>query len=172
MMEKPRYGYARQMARKVLKDCGITEPPVDLEYLLEKQGYEYLEVDTFPKKVDALFVETAGSCYFAVNGCHHLHRKRFSVAHEFGHILLKHNVGYYDTEISIDTPPEAQYHTNAEDAFEKEANAFAGELLIPLDMLKKEFGRSPEIPVLAKLFLVSQDAMAVAISNNMRSLYK
>jgi len=90
-MEKPRYGYARQMARKVLKDCGVTEPPVDLKQILDKHGYEYLEVDTFPKKVDALFVETDGGCYFAVNASQHLHRKRFSVAHEFGHILLKHN---------------------------------------------------------------------------------
>ncbi len=171
-MEKPRYGYARQMARKVLKDCGITEPPVDLQRLLEKQGYEYLEVDTFPKKVDALFVETDDACYFAVNSCHHLHRKRFSVAHEFGHILLKHNVGYYDSDISIDNPLDAQSHNSSEDAFEKEANAFAGELLIPLDMLKKEFGKTPEIGVLAGAFLVSQDAMAVAISNHMRSLYK
>lgn len=171
-MTKPRYGYARQMARKVLKDCGITKPPVDVQYLLEKRGYEYLEVDTFPKKVDALFIETDGACYCAVNSCHHLHRKRFSVAHEFGHILLKHNVGYYDSNISIDNPPEVQSHTSSEEAFEKEANAFAGELLIPLDMLKKEFGKTPEIDVLSRTFLVSHAAMAVAISKHMRSLYK
>jgi Zn-dependent peptidase ImmA (M78 family) len=171
-MEKPRYGYARQMARKVLKDCGITAPPVDLIQILDKHGYEYLEVDTFPKKVDALFVETDGGCYFAVNAKHHLHRKRFSVAHEFGHILLKHNVSYYGAEISIDNPPTDQTHTAAEDGFEKEANAFAGELLVPLDMLKKEFSLTPEIDVLAKKFLVSQAAMGVAISTNMRSLYK
>lgn len=171
-MEKPRYGYARQMARRVLKDCSITEPPVDLKHILDKQGYEYIEVDTFPKKVDALFVETDGACYFAVNACHHLHRRRFSVAHELGHILLKHNLSYYETDISIDNPPTSQTHTSTESAFEKEAHAFAGELLIPLEMLKKEFGRTQEINVLAKKFLVSRDAMGVAISIHMRSLYK
>lgn len=171
-MDKPRYSYARQVARKVLKDCRITELPVDLEHILDKQGFEYLEVDTFPKKVDALFIETDGAYYFAINSCHHLHRKRFSVAHELGHILLRHNLSYYGNDISIDNPPTSQTHTSAEGAFEKEANAFAGELLIPLDMLKKEFSLTPEIDILAKKFLVSQDAMGVAISINMRSLYK
>ena len=171
-METPRYGYARKMARKILKDCRIAEPPVDVKCILEKQGYEYIEVDTFPKNVDALFIETDTACYFAVNSKHHLHRKRFSVAHELGHILLKHSVGYYDAEISIDNPPTFQTHTSAEDGFEKEANAFAGELLIPLDMLKKEFGPTPDIGVLAKKFLVSKAAMGVAVSTNMRSLYK
>jgi Zn-dependent peptidase ImmA (M78 family) len=87
-LEKPRYGYAKKMARKVLKECGIKRPPVDLEIILKKQGYEYLEVDTFPKKVDALFIETETACYFAVNSCHHMHRKRFSVAHEFESTLI------------------------------------------------------------------------------------
>ena len=36
-MEKARIGYARQMARKILKDCQITEPPVDLKVVLEKK---------------------------------------------------------------------------------------------------------------------------------------
>jgi len=155
-----------------LKDCGIKEPPIDLKQLLEKQGYDYIEVDTFPKKVDALFIETGNECYFAVNSCHHLHRKRFSVAHEFGHIYLKHNLCYYDIGITIDNPPEDLTHHSSEDAFEKEANAFAGELLIPLEMLKKEFSKTPEIQPLANTFLVSQQAMGAAISNHMRSLYK
>jgi uncharacterized protein DUF955 len=91
---------------------------------------------------------------------------------QFGHICLKHNVGYYNSGISIDNPPEVQSHNESEGTLEKEANTFAGELLIPLDMLKKEFGKMPEIGILAKIFLVSQQAMGVAISNNMRSLYK
>jgi hypothetical protein len=47
-MEKPRYAYARQMAKKVLKDCRIKEPPVDLEKILGEKGYNYIEVDHFP----------------------------------------------------------------------------------------------------------------------------
>lgn len=171
-MEKPRYDYARQMARKVLKDCEIVQPPVDLQLLLKKKGYDYVEVDNFPKEVDALCIEAGNVCYFAVNSHHHLHRKRFSVAHEFGHVLLKHNICYYNFDISIDNPPEAKYHNASEESFEKEANAFAGELLVPLEMLKVEFKKTQDIGALSKIFLVSQQAMGVAISNNMRSLFK
>jgi Zn-dependent peptidase ImmA (M78 family) len=172
-MEKPRYAYARQMAKKVLKDCRIKEPPVDLEKILGEKGYNYIEVDHFPDKVDALCLESEGVCYFAVNAKHHLHRKRFSVAHEFGHVMLNHNLAYYNMpSISWDNPPTEKTHTNAEAALEKEANAFAGELLVPFDMLKLKFAVTRDIAELAKMFLVSQQVMGIAINTHMKALYK
>jgi Zn-dependent peptidase ImmA (M78 family) len=172
-MEKPRYSYARQMAIKLLKDCRIKEPPVDLEMILGEKGYNYIEVGHFPDKVDALYIESEGVCYFAVNAKHHLHRKRFSVAHEFGHVMLKHNLAYYyKSTICWDNPPNEKTHTNAESALEKEANAFAGELLVPFDMLKSRFAATREIAELAKMFLVSQQVMGIAISTHMKALYK
>ena len=172
-MEQPRYAYARQMAKKVLKDCKIKVPPVNLEIILDKKGYTYIEVEDFPDKVDALCMESDGVCYFAVNSKHHLHRKRFSVAHEFGHVMLNHNLGYYDKPfISLDNPPTEQTHTQAEAALEKEANAFAGELLVPIDMLKPRFAEIRDITELAKMFLVSQEVMGIAINMHMKALFK
>lgn len=173
-MEKARKGYARQMARKVLKDCGITEPPVDLKEILDRKGYEYIEVDTFLDEVDALFMrnEDDGQIYAAVNANHHLHRQRFSLAHEFGHILLNHDLNYYRTDITINSPPTIKAHTAFEAAFETEAHNFAGELLVPLEMLKKEFEETNELSELSKRFLVSQQVVSIAISTHMQSLYK
>lgn len=171
-MEKARVGYAREMARKVLKDCWITEPPVDLKAILDKKRYEYLEVDNFLDNIDALFIENYGVLYFAVNSRHHPHRQRFSLAHELGHILLNHSLDYYEEDISLDNPPTVKAHTSTEKAFETEANTFAGELLVPLEMLKKEFNETTDIAVLAKKFFVSQQVMGIAISNHMKSLYK
>lgn len=171
-MEKARIGYARQMARKALNDSRISAPPVDLKIILEKKGYEYLEVETFLDAIDALFLEQDGIYYAAVNAKHHPHRQRFSLAHEFGHILLNHQPGYYESDISLDNPPTSKKHTSAEAMFETEANSFAGELLVPLEMLKKEFRKTSDLGELAKKFFVSREVMSIAVSNHMQLLYK
>lgn len=173
-MEKPRYGYARQMARKVLKDCKVVGLPVDLRPILAQKGYEYIEVDNFLDNVDALFLrdETDGKIYAAVNANHHVHRQRFSLAHEFGHILFNHDLNYYRPYITIDDPPTSKTHTAVEAAFETEANNFAGELLVPLEMLKKEFKNTTDLKLLAKAFWVSQQVVSIAVSTHMHSLYK
>lgn len=173
-MEKPRYGYARQMARKVLADCKVVSPPIDLKPILSQKGYEYIEVDNFLDNVDALFLrdESDGKIYAAVNANHHVHRQRFSLAHEFGHILLNHDLNYYRTYITIDDPPTEKTHTAAEGAFETEANNFAGELLVPLEILKEEFKKTTDLKQLAKVFWVSQHVVSIAVSTHMSSLYK
>ena len=173
-MERARKGYARKMARNVLKDCGITELPVDLKKILDQKGYKYIEVDTFLDNIDAIFLknENDGKIFACVNASHHLHRQRFSLAHEFGHILLNHDLNYYRSYITIDNPPTTKTHTATEAAFETEANNFAGELLVPLEMLKREFKKTNEIKELSKKFLVSQQVVGIAISTHMQSLYK
>ena len=122
--------------------------------------------------VDALFLENEGVVYAAVNAKHHIHRQRFSLAHEFGHVLLNHNLEYYSFDISLDDPPTAQRHIAAEKAYETEANNFAGELLVPLELLKKEFKKSPDIKSIAKTFWVSEQVASIAVSNHMNQLYK
>ncbi|MBW1783202.1 MAG: ImmA/IrrE family metallo-endopeptidase [Deltaproteobacteria bacterium] len=173
-MDKPRYGYARQLARKLLNDCRVLAPPVDLKSILAQKGYEYIEVDTFLDNVDGLFLrdESDGKIYAAVNANHHVHRQRFSLAHELGHILMNHDLNYYRPYITIDDPPTEKTHTDAELAFEKEANAFAGELLVPLEMLKKEFKNTTDLTQLSKIFCVSPQVASIAVSNHMSSLYK
>ena len=173
-VEKSRIGYARRMARKVLEDFGISEPPVNLASVLDRKGYGYVEVHTFLDNVDALFLrnEDDGKVYAAVNANHHVHRQRFSLAHEFGHILLNHDLNYYRPYITIDNPPTEKTHTSAESAFETEANSFAGELLVPLEMLKREFKKTNDLKVLSRVFWVSQQVVSIAISNHFNSLFK
>lgn len=173
-MDKPRYGYARQLARKILNDCRAFAPPVDLKPILAKKGYEYIEVGTFLDNVDALFLrdESDGKIYAAVNANHHVHRQRFSLAHELGHILMNHDLNYYRPYITIDDPPTVKTHADAESGFEKEANTFAGELLVPLEMLKKEFKKTTDIAQLSKIFWVSPQVASIAVSNHMSSLFK
>ncbi len=172
MLEKIRVGYARKMAREVINKYSITQPPIIINDILEGYGFQYLEVESFPEKLDALFVYNNGVSYAAVNKKHHLHRKKFSLAHELGHKLMNHDVNYYKISFTIDNPPDKDDHHRLEDIFEKEANIFAGELLVPLNMLKSEFKKNQDIPTLSNIFKVSQEVLSIRIKDHMGILYK
>lgn len=164
--------FVREMANSVLAECGITEPPVDLKRIMEVKGYVYMEVDTFPNDVSAFFIAKDGKNYALVNAKHHPNRRRFSLAHELGHIILRHNVADLEEVSTIDTPPEIGTDSVPKDAREKEANMFANALLMPLEMLKKEYAKGADIGKLANIFAVSQQAITIAVMNNLSALMK
>ncbi len=74
-------------------------------------------------------------------------RKRFTIAHELGHFLLKHLIKEHEINF-YDKDPQ-----------EKEANQFAAELLMPLEFIKVDFKNNPNIEALSVKYLVSKEAM-------------
>lgn len=163
--------FVREIASKVLAECGITEPPIDLKRIVEVKGFVYMEVDTFPNDVSALFIAKGGQNYALVNSKHHPNRRRFSLAHELGHIILSHKGVDLEKVSTIDTPPENNGDSRHRDAREKEADIFASALLIPLALLKKEHSKKEiDIDKLAKVFAVSPQAMTIAVMDNLTSL--
>lgn len=168
---KPRTGYVRQYARELLKRCNITEPPVNLLLIVEKKGLEYQEVNYFSDDVDALIIPINDRVVAAVNSNHSPNRRRFSLAHELCHYLLHRDRSILEERITIDTPLERD-EAHSKDVFEAEADIFAGELLVPLPFLKKAFQSGLTIPELAKLFEVSEQVAAIAVSNHFSSLRK
>jgi Zn-dependent peptidase ImmA (M78 family) len=107
-----RVGFCRDIARKILKEMNIKSPPVDIRKILETKGYTYFEVDTFADGLEALLIEQDGEKYAAVNKNHHETKKRFSLAHEFGHKELNHNLSYYRETPTIDNPPTSLYNSH------------------------------------------------------------
>src|SRR6202166_3048140 len=103
-MSQVRNQFVRQMARKILAESKVKAPPVDLLQILTAHGIGYEEVEDFPDTVDALIVEDGSKVYAAVNAKQHLHRRRFSLAHELGHYFL-HRQGMPGEPITIDNPP-------------------------------------------------------------------
>lgn len=168
-MTAVRTAFVRKMAGKILKESRIEAPPVDLVAILRKHGIEYEEVKDFPDTVDALIIEDGAKVYAAVNSRHHLHRRRFSLAHELGHYFL-HKDGKFEEPITIDSPPSEDDEPGSKDPAEIEADLFAGELLVPLEMLKLYVKK--DIPELSKIFLVSEQVVSIAISKHMRALFK
>lgn len=95
-------------------------------------------------------------------------RARFTLAHELGHIFLNHDKrDFYDAEAARELSEDMS--DNVKPAKEKEADAFASELLIPMEQLKKFQGELKNLDKLAEIFQVSKPAMSIAITNFFRS---
>lgn len=168
-MPAPRTSFIRQMAKKILSESRIQQPPVDLRAIASKHGIEYVEMDEFPDTVDALIIEDGAKVYAAVNKKQHVHRQRFSLAHELGHYFL-HKGGIPEDPVTIDNPPNDDWEEGTKDPAEREADLFAGELLVPLPMLKQH--KSKNLGELSAVFLVSEQVISIALTRHYNSLFK
>ena len=145
VIEKPRTGSARTIARKILKDTKITEAPVSLWRVIKHlQSSSDLSVMPygFGDKVSGMLVMVDESATIGYNNSQHWHRRRFTIAHEIGHLIMGHTC-----------------NDNFSDYREKEANEFAAELLMPLAVLKKDFKQIGVLKTLAERYIVSEEAM-------------
>jgi Zn-dependent peptidase ImmA (M78 family) len=154
---EPNYAFARNMAKKVLKDYKLSGVPTDLSVIFKNLGLKYIELND-ADDIDGAIIEIKGKPAIAVlNKARPLQRQRFTLAHELGHIFLKHTTrDVYDPEEIKDKAKPPQ---------EIEADTFASELLIPYEQLKKYTADMSNIDKLAGTFLVSRQAITLAIMN-------
>jgi len=162
-MMEPNYKFARDKAKFVLKKYKINDVPTNLEIICDGLGLEYVELDD-PNELDGALLEMHGMQVAMLNRAKSFIRGRFTLAHELAHIFLEHGKReFYDAEASRelgDDVPE-----NAKPAKEREADAFASELLIPMEQLKKYQSELKDLDKVAGIFQVSRQAMSIAISN-------
>ncbi len=169
---RPRKSFIRRAALNVLKECRITDPPVDLLIITKKYGLEYQEVDYFEDGVDAMIIKLDGRVIAAVNQNSSFNRRRFSLAHELCHHLYHQDRSALIEDVSIDFPEGDVYSESSKDPFEAEADIFAGELLVPLPMLKKHFRSGQTAADIAHIFAVSESVASIAITSHFSALYK
>ena len=147
----PRIGFARDRARKVVRDYGYRRPPVPVEEVAVSEGLSIVRVMEWDQRISG-FLEF-GTKTLGVNGKHHPHRQRFTIAHELGHFFLSHPQEHcYDQEISFEDQKRE---------FDVEADEFAGELLMPYEMIKQDFRRLKDPKALAQVYAVSEQALWV-----------
>lgn len=89
-------------------------------------------------------------------------RIRFTIAHELGHYVLKHNELTNKTILSRYNLADKEY-----DRFEMEANFFAKHLLVPFPILENYcyFFEEMNVPFIMKEFLVSRDVATFIIGD-------
>jgi Zn-dependent peptidase ImmA (M78 family) len=157
----------RRKVKELLNDSKITAPPVLVDQIAEhlniKVQYAPLQDD-----VSGLLYRENKSAVIGVNGLHSSVRQRFTIAHELGHYVLGR-----DGEFFLDRPvlfrSDKSRDENPEE--EKDANAFAAELLMPEEMVLeeiasikyKELELEDAIKRLARVFNVSMQAMLIRL---------
>lgn len=167
-MIKPNYKFAKDTARKVLKDHKLTSIPTDLKKIFDKLGLQFIELED-PTDIDGAIIEIDGKPRIAVlNKSKSISRQRFTLAHELGHIFLSHNKrDFYEIVENESEVPDSPSE-KAKPPKEIEADVFASELLIPYHQLKKHQDSVNDLENISKLFQVSKDAMSIAIANYWR----
>jgi len=153
---------ARHVAKKLLKDAGANEPAVQINQLLPTVRKTFdltikgVDDGMFSGKGDAI-TQTRGNFVFILfNNARATVRKRFSVAHEIGHLYLGHLHGNSTHELDA----------SSGNFDEIEANEFAAHLLMAPDMLRKDIKSGiKDVSELAKRYQVSEEAMWRQLTN-------
>lgn len=82
--------YAKDLAERIAVDeFGITEPPVDVKKIAKKYGLNIIE-DVLEDSVAGLLITQGSKAFCVLNRSDARTRKRFTIGHELGHHILKH----------------------------------------------------------------------------------
>lgn len=164
-------------AEKLLDEHRFRSPPIDVERLAELLGVQVSYQEFEEPDVSGILYREDSRKLIAINKGHHANRKRFSIAHEIGHLLLHQGV-----PVIVDKTFRVA-HLNRRDAKsglatdrqEIEANQFAAALLMPRALVSvsirrhfKTWGKREHaelIDALASEFEVSSQAMEYRLTN-------
>jgi Zn-dependent peptidase ImmA (M78 family) len=115
------------LARRVLKKFEVS-PPIDIFALVKR--YARIEILHLPLDIDGVSFNLkipGRQPVVVLNDTRPPRRKRFTLAHELGHVLIPWHIGTILDEIDLsDHGRDLSYWE-----LENEANRFAGELLMP-----------------------------------------
>lgn len=148
---------AVEKAKQVLNENFILEPPIDVYELARNNGIEIIE-QLFPnnyKNVSGFINIEDDHPVMYVNANDSQNRRKFTVAHELGHWILHEILIREDPKKAVLLRVALGANT---DILEKEANAFAAELLVPMDIFSK-LKNNKSVKQLAELFQVSTDVI-------------
>lgn len=158
-MASPDYQKVEKIADDLIQKYGYEHPFVNVFVIAENEGLQLKNYDPddeeFLKSTAGFFHTPSKTIY--VNKTDPPNRKTFTIAHELGHYLLKHATDEFGVL------PRWRVPGIEKEAVEKEADAFAANLLVPKTMLKKvmsQYSLSREdVFTLAGIFGVSDEVM-------------
>jgi Zn-dependent peptidase ImmA (M78 family) len=164
---------AERAAQRLLDERGITKPPVPVDKLAAAEGIHLAYESMGGNDVSGMLYRRSTATVMVINGDHHHHRQRFTIAHEIGHYRL------HDADAYLDGTARLRFRDGASatgtDIEEREANGFAACVLMPAAWVREKFvhlvtGRravdeDDAIIRLARQFDVSQQAMRFRLVN-------
>lgn len=174
------YEKLKNIAYSFLNQYTNGKLPIDLLHIISQlDNLHLMKYSTFAKENDlninevyqflnsedgALWYKTDTQTYILLynDTIDNKERIRFTIAHELGHYILKHNEVSDKTSLSRYTLTEDEYNV-----FEKEANFFAKHLLVPFPILGNYvmFFRSMNDQFIQNVFQVSFSVANYVIEN-------
>lgn len=149
-------------AQELLAIAGIDRPPVPVEDLARRCGVRVRPFG-FARGVSGfLLILDSGPVIGYRRRGDTPGRRRFSIAHELGHYLLRH---YHHFHVDLDeiamhgNPPGYDWRD------ERAANDFAAQLLMPAGLVTQAYKKTPDIDKLAERFQVSRQAMGFRLTH-------
>lgn len=166
-----RYNLIKKKVGELLDKNGVRSAPVPIEKVADSAGatirYRPLDND-LSGMVQRVDEKTA---IIGINSSHADVRKRFSIAHEIGHLVLHDDEHLHvDEELRSNVQFRNEYSSLGVDDREIEANQFAAEILMPEQVLLKDVAKlkddSPEVVIeaLASLYDVSIQSMTIRLT--------
>lgn len=163
---------AREEARAILKEFGVSAPPVPVERIIKSRKI-VLQYAPLEEDLSGMAYIKDGVGIIGVNALHHPNRQRFSAAHELAHHVL--HADAIREAVHVDKGIRVLYRDDVSalgtEPMEIQANAFAAELLIPGELLAAalegggvDIEDEARIDSLAKRFRVSPAAMRFRLS--------
>lgn len=155
--------HIESQAEAVLRKANIKSLPVPVEEIAAK--YQIRIRKAPHANFSGMLIRKDGHALIGVSTSESPVRQRFTLAHELGHFFLHPNkdafVDYRDNKKGVMRTPR-----------EKEANMFAAALLMPRQVLLKDFKTiakggfsDDELSTLARRYDVSEDAMRFRLMN-------
>lgn len=133
-----RFDAARKLAFKIVEKYRLT-PPIDPFVVIKTMGFD-IEEQSNNYGIEA-YSELSLKPKVVINSeFTFLARKRFTLAHELGHIMIPWHNG--DVKCNTDTPYRTIEGQRLVDTQELEANIFASELLMPHEWLVSQLANT------------------------------
>jgi Zn-dependent peptidase ImmA (M78 family) len=150
---KARAKMARAEALKLWKKHGQGQIPVMPEKIIEALGIPYREAE-LNKMEGVAHADEKGIVFIMYNKNLAPNRKRSTLAHELGHIVLAHVAMEASSQLSMN-------------AQEREAKEFASALLVPADDLKAFMKQGyKRIEQVMERYQVSKDVALISVTRN------
>ena len=151
--------FCEMKAEEILRDAGITVPPVDVKGLAGSLFLQIVHSDTGEHGGRALLEH--GEIH--VNISESPAGQRFSIGHEIGHYLL-HRDGFVFS--SHEDPHSQLFSEDPDRELEREADYFSSVLLVPPRWLRKDVDAGFMPADLAMRYQVSQEVIFIALERH------
>lgn len=155
---------------QILNQFNIKQPPVLLDNVLA--FYKITLGEAPSDEYSGCLIRKKDSALIGINSNETYSRQRFTIAHELAHFLLEKNKDtFIDEENKISY--RSYFHENGKNSNEIIADKFAAYLLMPRNMLKKDFIKiemkgifqENDLEYLAEKYVVSKEAMRYRLAN-------